>query len=290
MRTCSTSLVLRAALCSLSLLPSITALSYKTNEFLANVSYTCVAKATLPRPLLTIIHQFDDLTRNDSLTDIGIYRTMHWHNLFARQPSPNSEDPRHGGLYPKSTWGDGLQPATTMACHDTLTTSLFGAARLSTNYLGSQVALFDLQTFSFGCLVLDPETHHPLSIPKPCAVQVRGYTPGRSVDRGLQLLKKRNKDRLLPDLDGVKPHMEMTLWFTNPGDEEPTEETKMRLVRMESLDKTWWALGAVTFEAVADGPVMLCIDDVSFRTYNITKWGETFAPPEHEDGWSDLKR
>lgn len=208
---------------------------------------------------------------------------MHWHNLFLQKPSNDSEDPLHGGLYPKSLFGDGLHPATPMACHDTLTVPLFGAARLSSSYFGSRVALFDLQTFSFGCLVLDTVTHRATTTPKPCAVQVKGYSPGRSVDRGLQALEKK---AMLE-----KPTLEMTLWYTNPEAEEPTAETKMRLVRMDALDKTWWALGAVTFEAVADGPVMLCLDDVSFRTYNVTKWGETFAPPEHEQegAWSDLK-
>lgn len=281
MRRCHTRSLLRAAVLSFSILPLTSALSYKTNEYLANVS--TLTNSPKPPKTFTNHHRpkFDDLSNDHAISDIGVYQTMYWHNLFATPPSPDSESPSHGGLYPKSLKGDGLQQQSTMACHDTLTASLFGAARLSTNYFNSQVALFDLQSFSFGCVVLDPDTHLASTTPKPCALAVKGYSPGRSVDRGLHKYKKRGSDGVA-ELDNVKPSLEMTLWFTNDGEQEPTPETKMRMVKMESLDSTWWALGAVTFEAVADGPVQLCVDDVAFRTYNITKWGETFAPPEHE--------
>ena len=122
---------------------------------------------------------------------------------------------------------------------------------------------------------MNPETHQPFTKPKPCAVHVKGYSPGRSVDSSTDV----------QSLVGVKPFLEMTLWYTMTNDEEVTEATKMRMVRMNSLDKTWWALGAVTFEALSDVPVQLCIDEVAYRTYNVTKWGRTFAPPEHDENF-----
>lgn len=170
-----------------------------------------------------------------------------------------------------------MLPASPLACHNTLSSALFGPARMSASYFGSNVSLFDLERFSFGCVALDPVTQlAEVTKPRSCVLGVRGYPPGRGI----------NIDTGAQDLRGVKPSMEMTLWFQTPersegeGDggkqeeEDEEEEEKVRMVSMESLNRSWWALGAVTFEALSnEGPVALCMDDFQYRTYSVTSWG-----------------
>lgn len=208
-------------------------------------------------------------------------------------------------LLPKQTNREPVLPGTPMACHDGLSVKEYGPAVITSNYEGSNVALFDLQGFSFGCAVLNASApqHAPIHPPRPqnCTLHVKGYAPGAGFDykHGTH------------DFSAVKPTISMSLWFLLPdSDTEKFVETEAyktagnsvgvelvegkglvgkgsaRMVKMESLDMGWWALGAVTMEAESGTgmPVQLCVDDVKYKTYSVTGWERGVAKLVHGEG------
>jgi hypothetical protein len=209
-------------------------------------------------------------------------------------------------LIPRNTPIEDKLNANPMACHDSLSDKHFGPAVFTSNYYGSGIALFDLQGFSFGCAVLNATSsrHPPIHPPRAqnCTLHVKGYAPGQGFDyaRGTHNFK------------GVKPAMAMTLWYLLPDSEsEPFNKTEAylnagnssvgvelwegkglvgkgpsKMVKMESLDMSWWALGAVTMEAESGTgmPVQLCVDEVRYKTYSVSSWERGVAKLVHGQG------
>lgn len=209
-------------------------------------------------------------------------------------------------LLPKEYVDEPPLSASPIACHDGLSDKRYGPAVITSNYYGSNIALFDLQGFSFGCAVLNgSDPHHaPIFPPRAqnCTLHVKGYAPGP----GFDYVSGKH------DFSRVKPAMEMVLWFLLPSsDSEPFNQTEAyvnagnssfgvetwentglvgkgsaRMVQMESLDMSWWALGAVTMEADSGTgmPVQLCVDDVKYKTYSVNSWERGVAKLVHGQG------
>lgn len=209
-------------------------------------------------------------------------------------------------LLPKEAPREPALPATAMACHDGLSDERFGPAVFTSNYLGSPVALFDLQGFSFGCAVLNAShpQHAPIHPPRAqnCTLRLKGYPPGAgySYFEGLH------------DFSKVKPAVQVDLWFViDEAASEPFNQTMayknaggssagvelfegygrvgrwaQRMVQMDRMDSAWWALGAVTMEAGSGTglPVQLCIDDVRIKTYTVGSWERGVAKLVHGQG------
>lgn len=209
-------------------------------------------------------------------------------------------------LLPKEVPREPPLPASPMACHDGLSDERYGPAIFTSNYLGSIVALFDLQSFSFGCAVLNAShpQHAPIHPPRAqnCSMRLKGYPPGAGYDyvQGTH------------DFSKAKPAVQLDLWFViDAGATEPFNNTMayknagdssigvemfegmgkvgrwaQRMVRMERLDSAWWALGAVTMEAGSGTglPVQLCIDDLRVKTYTVGSWERGVAKLVHGQG------
>ena len=120
---------------------------------------------------------------------------------------------------------------------------------MTIKYDASHVSFFDLQSLSFACVVEDAD-HQMLQIPQNCTVTISGFEPSRR---------------------GRMPDVSREFAYDVPIGALDIEMRKVQM--LNGLEATGFvALQRIEFKVNSAMPAVLCVDDVKFKTYNVTNW------------------
>lgn len=210
-------------------------LSFATKQYVIDVRQR---KWTSSATQLTLA-QFDDLRyRLGNSNQITTYAGLQWDNVNLYQPINNSEIglsviPSSGSKYAVGGLNNGI-------------------ATLTTSFLGSASAFFDLHWFSWACLRAEPRTirHFMPETATDCYLTLRGWEPSKN---------------------GREHGHESITYFLLVDQYRRDFGVRMQKV---NLGGHFAACQRIEFEvrSFASQDVVLLVDDLFYRTYNVTRF------------------